>query len=100
MRCLKQPNLKRWGLQNLAKLIIWSTVAGCSSLDDPPGGGQCLPYPQLTRRCNEAFNKCLDSAIQSIWSETYGHSMCHVCKDVCMRQNGVWPDEVDDRPCK
>jgi hypothetical protein len=100
MRCLKRPGPYRRGLQVLAKLIIWGAVAGCSSLDDPPEGGQCLPYPQLKKRCDMAFSQCLDSSIQGIWSETYGHSMCHVCKDVCMRQNGVWPDAVDDRPCK
>ncbi len=100
MRNVKRLGPWERGPRFLVALVIWGAVTGCSSLDDPPRGGQCLPYPELKKRCDEAFSKCLDGSIQDIWSGTYGHSMCHVCKDVCMRQYGVWPDEVDDRPCK
>ncbi|MBZ4417006.1 hypothetical protein [Myxococcus sp. RHSTA-1-4] len=88
---------RRWFLVRLAMLGV---IVGCSSLDDPPGDAQCLPYPQVKKRCDVAFKACLNSPIQDIRSETFGHSMCSVCKDVCTRMNGVWPDEVDGRPCK
>jgi hypothetical protein len=87
-------------LQFFVRITMLSVIMGCSSHDDPPGGGQCLPYPQVKKRCDAAFKDCLDSPIQDIRSETFGHSMCSVCKDVCMRMNGVWPGEVDGRPCK
>jgi hypothetical protein len=62
---------------------------------------QCLPYEEVKNRCNRALNDCLDSPIQSIGSWTSGHSLCLICKDVCMQKNGVWPDKLwDGRPCR
>jgi hypothetical protein len=62
---------------------------------------QCLPYEEVRHRCNEAFNECLNSPIQSIRSGTSGHSLCHACQDVCMQKNGTWPDRLrDGRPCR
>lgn len=62
---------------------------------------ECLPYEEVRKRCNQAFTDCLDSRIQSIRSDTSGHSLCHVCQDVCMQNNAVWPDRLwDGRPCR
>lgn len=85
-------------------------VAGCTEAGGPPGTGgggtelQCpqpLSYKEIRERCNEAFSKCLESRIQSIPSRTHGHSLCHVCQDVCMQNQGEWPEVLDDgRPCR
>ncbi len=76
---------------------------GCTSMDDPPGGEQCVPllsYSEVKKRCDAAFNDCLDSPIQSIHSKTRGHSQCHPCQDVCIQNKGIWPDAVDGVPCR
>jgi hypothetical protein len=62
---------------------------------------ECLPYEEVRKRCTQAFAECLDSPIQSVRSGTSGHSLCHVCQDVCMQENGVWPARLrDGRPCR
>jgi hypothetical protein len=76
--------------------------AGCTSMDDPPGGEQCVPllsYSEVKKRCGAAFNDCLASGIQSIRSLRYGHSQCIPCRDLCMQNNGVWPDAFEGVPC-
>jgi hypothetical protein len=93
---------------SLRPIILAATVLAlttrCTDEDWRAGQNQpieCLPYAEVRKRCNEAFNDCLDSPIQSIPSETRGHSLCHVCQDVCMQKNGVWPDRLlDGRPCR
>lgn len=84
--------------------------AGCTESGEPPGSGgggvagQCpapRSYKEIKERCNEAFTKCLESRIQSIRSETMGHSLCHICRDECMQNQGEWPDFLaDGRPCR
>lgn len=90
-----------------ATLVMLTT--SCTEPGDPPGSGgggnagQCVPelsYREKKRRCDEQFSNCLDSHIQSIWSDRFGHSQCWPCKDVCMQSNGVWPDTFDGRPCR
>jgi len=100
MHCLRRSGLERRGLHFLAKPIIWATVAGGSSLDDPPGGGQCLPFEEAQKKCGEAFTACLGTRIQSIRSGTAGHSQCHTCRDLCMQNGGIWPDKALGRPCR
>jgi hypothetical protein len=75
---------------------------GCTSLEDPPEGGQCppLPYPEKKKRCDAAFMDCLDSPIQSIPSKRFGHSQCHPCWDLCMQSNGLWPEKALGKPCR
>lgn len=84
-------------------------VTGCTELGELPERGgagnaiQCvpeLPYQEKKKRCDEQFKLCLDSHIQSIWSDRFGHSQCWPCKDVCMQSNGKWPDTFDGKPCR
>jgi hypothetical protein len=85
---------------------ILALATGCTEEDEfLAGAGKnveaCLPYEEVQKRCYQAFAQCLDSPIQSIRSGTSGHSMCHICQDVCMQGNGVWPDRLrDGRPCR
>jgi hypothetical protein len=79
---------------------IVGLVIGCSTLEDSPGIGQCLPYPEVKKRCDEAFTNRLDSKIQSIPGDKRGHSQCYPCRDLCMRGNGVWPDSALNKPCR
>jgi hypothetical protein len=78
----------------------------CTEGNEPPKGAekgveQCLTYEDVRERCNTAFTECLNSRIQSIRSRSSGHSLCHICQDVCMQENGVWPDKLwDGRPCR
>jgi hypothetical protein len=110
MQRLRDVGLCRafWRCALATTLVILST--GCTEPGDPPGSGgsgvagQCpapLSYKQIKEQCNEAFTKCLGSRIQSIRSETMGHSLCHICRDECMQNQGEWPDFLDDgRPCR
>ena len=75
-------------------------ASGCTSLGDPPEIGQCLPYPEVKKQCDEAFTKCLDSKIQSIPGDKTGHSQCYPCRDLCLRSNGVWPGSALNKPCR
>jgi hypothetical protein len=85
--------------------MLVTLASGCSELGELPGQGtaeQCAPpltHQEIKKRCQAAFSACLDTPIQSIWSDTFGHSMCDVCRDVCTRSNGTWPLSVDGRPC-
>lgn len=88
------------GLQFVVRIVLLSVTVGCSSLDDPPGGGQCLPHSEEQAQCDQAFTKCLGSKIQSIPSGTSGHSQCHTCRDLCMQNGGIWPDKALGRPCR
>ena len=88
-------------------LLVGFTTLGvgtsCTSMDDdPPGSAQCVPlsFAEVKKRCDAAFVDCLGSAIQSIKSKTRGHSQCHPCRDVCMQNNGIWPDAIDGVPCR
>lgn len=89
----------------VASAVLALTIR-CTEGDEPleragKNVEQCLPYEEVRKRCNQAFSNCLDSPIQSIPSETSGHSLCHVCQDVCMQKNGIWPDRLrDGRPCR
>jgi hypothetical protein len=100
MRYLTRPGPGRQGPHLLAKLITWGLVAGCSSLDDPPEGGQCLPFAEAQKKCDEAFTACLGTRIQSIRGGTAGHSQCHTCRDLCMQNGGSWPDQAMGRRCR
>jgi hypothetical protein len=81
--------------------VVWGLVSGCTSLEDPPDGICEVPFKTKRERCNDAFTECLGTRIQSMPSGTHGHSMCHVCQDFCMRNNGVWPGALPDgRPCR
>jgi hypothetical protein len=88
----------------LVAAVALALTTRCTEEDRLAGQNQpieCLPYEEVRKRCTQAFNDCLDSRIQSIRSETSGHSLCHVCQDVCMQSNGVWPDRLwDGRPCR
>ena len=96
-----------WLCLVVTALVLLTT--GCTESGEPPGrggegsAGQCpapLSYKEIKERCKEGFTKCLDSRIQSIPSGTAGHSMCHVCRDECMQNQGEWPAFLDDgRPC-
>jgi hypothetical protein len=91
---------KRRLLQGAIFIALLGSMGGCSFMDEPPEIGQCLPYPELKRRCDEAFTNCLDSPIQSIPGDKRGHSQCYPCRDLCMRGNGVWPDLALNKPCR
>jgi hypothetical protein len=100
MRCVEAS---RWALRHLmlAGAMALGLSSGCMSMGEPPDGICELPYRERRERCNEEFVKCLGSRIQSIPSGTRGHSLCHVCQDFCMRNNGDWADALPDgRPCR
>jgi hypothetical protein len=89
----------------LAAMALVLTTQCTEGTEPPEGAGnsveQCLTYKEVRDRCNEAFTECLHSRIQNIHSKSSGHSLCHVCQDVCMQENGVWPDRLwDGRPCR
>lgn len=85
----------------IASAVLWSVASGCTSMGDPPPGICEIPYRERREQCNAEFTRCLDSPLQGIRSDTFGHSMCHVCLDACMQNNGVWPDALaDGRPCR
>jgi hypothetical protein len=79
-------------------------LVACASKEDWQDIEDCpvpLSNEELKRRCNAAFNRCLETRIQGIDSETWGHSLCPICRDMCMQQKGVWPDKLrDGRPCQ
>lgn len=87
----------------LASALLALTTR-CTEEDRLSGGdqvGECLSPQEIRKRCNEEFDKCLNSPIQDILSRTSGHSLCWPCKDVCVQNNGVWPVELwDGRPCR
>ena len=93
-----------WGSDRLVAATLVAMVSGCTDMGEPPGrdgAESCVPltYKEIRQRCYETFTACLDTRIQSIRSGTAKHSMCDVCRDVCMRKNGAWPASVDGRPC-
>jgi hypothetical protein len=100
---MRHPNAAR---RKCVRVLLWGAMAcallsGCMSMGDPPAGVCELPYREKRQRCSEDFTKCLDSPLQHIRSDTFGQSLCHVCQDVCMQNNGVWPDGLDDgRACR
>ena len=95
---LATPFLSLLGLLGLA-------IAGCTGERDSGegqgGSGQCpaLSPQEMTQLCNEAFTQCLGTTIQGIRGEKYKHSHCVNCRNVCMRQSGVWPTQVEGTPC-
>ena len=100
MRCMETARslIYRWALVGAAG---WGLASGCTFLEDPPDGICEVPTKTKRERCNEEFTACLGTRIQSIPSGTWGQSMCHVCQDFCMRNNGVWPDALPDgRSCR
>mgnify|MGYP001553106913 FL=1 len=42
--------------------------------------------------CQEHFVRCLDTSLQDEPGSVYGSSRCGLCRDQCMRNDGVWPD--------
>ena len=103
---MRQTGIAGWSCSRSWRmgLTVVALTAGCTSMDeDPPGGGQCpvpLSYPEKKKRCYAAYALCLDSPIQSIRSKRYGHSQCEPCRDLCMRNNGVWPDAFEGVRCQ
>lgn len=88
----------------LVAAVALALMTRCTEEDRLTGQNhpiECLSPQEVKKRCNKEFNTCLESPIQSIPSETSGHSLCWPCKDVCMQNNGVWPDRLwDGRPCR
>lgn len=92
---------RRWHLLLRVLLVgLLGATSGCSFIEDPPEIGQCLPFPELKKRCDQAFTDCLGSPIQSIPGDKRGHSQCFPCRDLCKRSNGVWPDSALNKPCR
>lgn len=58
-----------------------------------------LTWQEFNKRCNEEFTLCLHTATQGKHGPLFNHSHCFTCRDVCMRNRGVWPAEVDGTPC-
>lgn len=82
-------------------IMLLGVASGCTSMGDPPPGVCEIPYREKREQCNEELTKCLDSPLQSIHSDYFGHSICYVCMDVCIQNNGVWPDALaDGRACR
>jgi hypothetical protein len=91
----------------LGGLLLGLAVAGCTGERDFGGGGQdgsgqcpALSPQEITKTCNEAFTQCLGTSIQGIRGEKYKHSHCVNCRNVCMRQSGAWPAQVEGTPCQ
>ena len=102
---MRKTDMSGWNSAHALRvgLTVLGIAAGCTSMDDPPEGGQCpvpLSYPEKKNRCDAAFTHCLGTWIQGVRSKKYGHSQCHPCRDLCMRNNGVWPDEAFGGPCR
>jgi hypothetical protein len=97
----RRPALFRSILVAAAALAL---TTRCIEEDQLSGESQvkdCLSPKEVKKRCNKEFNACLNSPIQNIPSDTSGHSLCWPCKDVCMQNNGVWPDRLwDGRLCR
>lgn len=96
--------LRHHPLRSLLSAGVCLLLVACPSKDDWQDIGDC-PVPssneEIKQRCNAAFNRCLETRIQGIESETWGHSLCPIYRDMCMQQKGVWPDKLwDGRPCQ
>lgn len=96
--------LWRKTLPSLLSAGVCLLLVACSTKDDWQDIEDCpvpLSSEELKRRCNAAFNRCLETRIQGIKSETWGHSLCPICRDMYMQQKGVWPNQLQDgRPCQ
>ena len=99
MRDLQAPWRRR-----LRCLLVTGPLLLASCTDSDAATGSC-PVPlspkEVRRRCNEALHECLSSKIQGMRSETMKHSLCLICQDACVQNQGVWPNRLwDERPCK
>jgi hypothetical protein len=101
---MRPVDAARWALRRsrlAGAVVTMGLSSGCMSMGESPDGICELPYREKRERCNEEFVKCLGSRIQSIPSGTRGHSLCHVCQDFSIRNNGEWADALPDgRPCR
>lgn len=59
-------------------LVACSTKDDWQDIEDYPVP---LSNEELKRRCNAAFSRCLETRIQGIESETWGHSLCSICPE-------------------
>ena len=81
--------LRRHTLPSLLSAGVCLLLVACTSKDDWQDIGDCpvpLTNAEIKQRCNAAFNRCLETRIQGIESETWGHSLCPICMDVCLQQ--------------
>jgi hypothetical protein len=51
------------------------------------------------KRCLDGYVRCIDAGGGSMEGRVYGESQCRACRAACLREEGVWPKEANEKPC-
>lgn len=77
-------------------VALAALALGCTSMEDMFGNGHSNKNAGIPpmHDCQEHFNRCLESPIQSISGGSAGSSRCSDCHNLC-RGNLLWPEQLE-----